>query len=267
MRDKKITQRDAGLPPHEVAALRFIASMYALQLDQLAALLPAPDSPAPRPGPPPGSAMDQAREVVSRWSDLGYVECRPLTFEDPWTWLTRRGQAAVGVRYRSVRPSAYLLRHCRAVTEIRLAAECRGEWRDGGASWRSEREILSALGFPSGPVHIPDGEVLWPAAGGTRGEAWAIEVEVTRKPVARIAGIMRELLARTTDYDPAYGSGVFPGDPPRYAHVVYCCHPLVTGVVTRARATLGPALARRIEVLTLSCGVFQPCSPARRRPA
>lgn len=266
MRNRKITQRDAGLPSHEVAALRFIASMYAVQLDQLAALLPPPDSLPLQPGTPPGGTLDQAREVISRWSELGYVECRPLTFEDPWTWLTRRGQAAVGVRYRSVRPSAYLLRHCRAVTEVRLAAERRGEWRDGGASWRSEREILSALGFPSGPVHIPDGEVLWPGEGGAPGQAWAIEVEVTRKPVARIADIMRELLARTTDYDPAYGSGVFPGDPPRYAHVVYCCHPLVTRVVARARDTLGHPLARRIEVLTLSCAVFRP-GPPRREPA
>jgi hypothetical protein len=267
MRIKQITRRDTELPPHEAAALRFIASMYAVQLDQLAALLPPPDSPAGQPGSSPGGTLDQAREVISRWSGLGYVECRPLTFEEPWAWLTRRGQAAVGVRYRSVRPSAYLLRHCRAVTEVRLAAERRGEWRAGGASWRSEREILSALGFPSGPVHIPDGEVLWPGAGGARGEAWAIEVEVTRKPVARIADIMRELLARTTDYDPAYGSGVFPGDPPRYSRIVYCCHPLVTRVVRRARDTLGYPLGRRVEVLTLSCAVFRPCSPQGRRPA
>jgi hypothetical protein len=185
--------------------LRFVAEMYAVQLDQLAALL------ADR-GEPAGSAVGRARATVARWRDLGYAEIGQLSVGEPWVWATRRGLDAFGLESARVRPTTSLLRHTHAVTEVRLAVERTSAYRDGGASWLSERRIQTLIGFLLRDEHVPDGEVSWPADCGFpwAGQTWAVEVELSRKAIARIAGIMRGTLARTGDYGCPPAGTVFP---------------------------------------------------------
>jgi hypothetical protein len=57
------------------------------------------------------------------------------------------------------------------------------------------------------------------------GELWAIEAELTPKPLARTAAIMSSLLARTADYEP----GARPGPGPRYQRVIYLTAPAAGG--------------------------------------
>jgi hypothetical protein len=96
------------------------------------------------------------------------------------------------------------LEHIRAVLAIRLSLEASDAYRDGRAWWRSERRIGG---------HVPDAEVFWPdePASGYAGQCWAIEAELTPKPLARTAAIMAGLLARSSDCQPA------PDSPARFA--------------------------------------------------
>ena len=82
------------------------------------------------------------------------------------------------------------------------------------------------------------------------GECWAIEAELTPKPLARTAAIMAGLLARTADYQPAAP----PGPGPRYDRVVYLAAPAARSIVDRAAASP----ARRAAVPAGGAG------PARR---
>ena len=84
----------------------------------------------------------------------------------------------------------------------------------------------------------------WPSLDGSPygGQVWAIEAELTPKPLARTVAIMRGLLARTSDYGP--GAATVPG--PRYRQVVYVTAPAARPVVTRAIAALPAPLQPRI---------------------
>jgi hypothetical protein len=156
------------------------------------------------------------------------------------------------VRARIVKPRAAGLRHAHAVTDVRLAVERTSSWRQGGAWWRAERRIHAGLGFPTQPEHIPDGEVHWPADGGSpwAGESWAVEVEITRKSVERVTGILQEVLLRTGEFGSPAGPAE-PGGPPRYARLVYVCSAASVRSVLAARAELSASLAARIEVYDL----------------
>jgi hypothetical protein len=72
----------------------------------------------------------------------------------------------------------------------------------GQGWWRSARRIRAAIGGRAVGVHVPDAEVSWPDLDDSAygGECWAIEAELTPKPLARTAGIMTALLTRTSDY-------------------------------------------------------------------
>jgi hypothetical protein len=173
--------------------LVFVAEMYGLQLDQLAELL--------------GLTARQARAAAGRWVGHGLAESAVLSPGPPWLWLTRAGLLAVGTRYPAAPPALPRLAHIRAVTAVRLALESVAAYREGGAHWRSERNLRARLGGRVGARdHLPDAEVHWPddpaAAPGPpwAGECWAIEAELTPKTMARTAAIMRELLGRTGDY-------------------------------------------------------------------
>jgi len=79
---------------------------------------------------------------------------------------------------------------------------------------------------------------------------WAIEAELTPKPLARTVTIMRGLLARTADYGPdaatAHG--------PRYVQVIYLTAPAARPVVTRAVDALPAPVQPRIVVRDLPEG-------------
>jgi hypothetical protein len=231
-----------GLTPLDLEVLAFVAEMCAVQLDQLVVML------ADR-GEAVGTATQRAREMITRWRAAGYAEIGQLTLGEPWAWATRKGLDACGVQARMVKPKGMGLRHAHAVTDVRLAVERTSAWRQGGAWWRAERRILAGIGFPNRPEHIPDGEVHWPADGGSpwAGQAWAVEVEISRKAVERTTGIMAEVLLTTGEPgSPAVLTR--PGAPPRYARLVYVCSEASVRAVLAARAELGAPLSARIDV-------------------
>src|SRR5208283_2109674 len=112
----------------------------------------------------------------------------------------------------------------------------------------------TGLGFPAGRpalarlAHIRAvlAARLWLAAG----QVWAIEVELTPKPVARTTGIMAGLLS-----------------PMRYATVVYLTAPAARPVVLRAAASLPPGEQARVAVRDLPTAAFTPEPSASWRGA
>ena len=70
---------------------------------------------------------------------------------------------------------------------------------------------------------------------------WAIEVELTPKPIARTTRIMTGLLS-----------------PMRYAQVVYLTAPAARPVVTRAAASLPAGEQPRVVVRELPAAAFTP---------
>jgi hypothetical protein len=239
--------RPAALIGQDSVGLQFVADMYGLQVDQVAALL--------------GLTSRPAGALVRGWVSRGVASTGILSPGPPWVWLTRAGLRAVGVRYPPAPPALARLAHIRAVTAVRLALESVASYRDGGAHWRSERHLRARLGGRVGAgQHLPDAEVHWPDAPAGQppawaGECWAVEAELTPKTVARTTAIMRELLSRTGDYGCPAAQAREPGQQPRHARVLYVCSPAATGTVTRARATLGSEAAR-IEIRTLPATAY-----------
>jgi hypothetical protein len=230
-----------GLAVRDAGALIFTAEMYGIQLDQLAALVGGERS---------------ARAAVARWRSLGYAETARLTTGAPWVWVTKAGLAACGLAYTGTRPGLSRLPHIRAVAAARIALEGTQGYRRGSALWRCERRIRSRHGVGS-RQHLPDGEVYWPdeAPVAWAGESWAVEAELTPKPVTRTTAIMREILLRTGDYGCPAADAVVPGQPPRHHRALYLCSPAALSTVRRARAELGP-LAARIEIRDLPPGAL-----------
>ena len=236
----------AHLAGRDIAGLLFVADMYGVQLDQLAAVL--------------GVGESRARAVTASWRRARYAESARLGPGGPWIWLTRAGMAACGLPFPATTPALSRLAHLRAVAAVRLALEATSGYRAAGAFWRSERRLRARVGGRVGlREHIPDGEVHWPD--GTQaawaGECWAVEAELTRKTVARTAAIMREILGRTGDYGCPAAQARVPGQPPRHARALYLCSPAARPVVSRARATIG-ALGARVEIRDLPPGADLP---------
>jgi hypothetical protein len=186
-----------------------------------------------------------------RWRSAGYVATGRLGAGPAWCWLTRTGLAVTGQPYTSAQPTAARLAHIRAVLAIRLSLEASPAYRDGQAWWRPEGRIRAAIGGRA-TGHVPDAEVSWPdlPASPYPGECWAIEAELTPKPLARTASIMAGLLFRTADYYPDSA----PGSAPRYTRVVYLAAPAARGVTERAAASLPPLMAARVTVRDLPEG-------------
>ena len=230
------------LSERDIAALLFVADMYAVQLDQLAEVL--------------GVTEARARAVTQAWRRARYAESARIGPGRAWVWLTRGGLAACGLPYTAAAPALSRLAHLRAVTSVRLALEAVSAYASAGAFWRGERRLRARAGGRVGlREHIPDGEVHWPdgAPVAFAGECWAIEAELTAKTVARTAAIMTELLTRTGDYGCPAGQARVPGAPPRHARAVYLCSAAARPTVTRARAALGDA-AGRVEIRALPPG-------------
>jgi hypothetical protein len=232
---------DAGslrLGGRDVAGLMLVGDMYGAPYDLLAAFLDV--------------APARLRAIVARWRRPGYVQTARLGPGPAWCWLTRLGLAVTGQHYAPARPALGRLAHVRAVLAVRLSLEDSPAFRDGRAWWRSERRIRAAAGGNVGGGHVPDAEVSWPevADSGYAGECWAIEAELTPKPLARTAAIMAGLLARTADYQPIAP----PGPGPRYDRVVYLASPAARSIVDRAAAAQPAALRSRLVVRDLPEG-------------
>jgi hypothetical protein len=240
-----------NLAGRDVAGLLFVAEMYAVQTDQLAARL--------------GVSHARGQAISLAWRRAGYAESARLGPGRPWLWLTRRGLAACGLPYPATPPALSRLAHLRAVTAVRLALESAAGYRQAEAYWRGERRLRARAGGRVGlREHIPDGEVHWPdgCGAGWAGECWAIEAELTRKTVTRTAAIMHEILTRTGDYGCAADQVRVAGAAPRHARVIYLCSPAARPTVLRARESLGGA-GGRIEVRDLPTGAGMSGGSAR----
>ena len=216
---------DAGtvrVNDRDIAGLMLCGEMYGAPYDLLAAYLDV------RP--------DRLRGIAARWRAAGYADTGRLGPGSAWCWLTRTGLAVTGLRFAAAQPALGRLAHIRAVLAARMALQSSPAGQAGQPWWRSERRIRAAIGGRVGGEHIPDAEADWPETPTSPylGERWAIEVELTPKPLARTATIMGGLLYRRTGYSP----GAKPHDRPRYDRAVYLVAPAARSVVTRAAAQL-----------------------------
>jgi hypothetical protein len=170
----KLTGRD-------ITGLVLCAEQYGAPYDQLAAGLNV------RP--------DRLRGIVARWRHAGYAQTGTLGPGPGWCWLTGPGMAVTGLRYPASRPAVSRLAHIRAV---RLWLEAGQVYQEGRAWWRSERRIRAAIGGRADRVHVPDAEVHWPSLDVSpyAGQVWAVEAELTPKPLTRTVAIMRGLLGQ-----------------------------------------------------------------------
>ena len=229
---------DAGtvkLTGRDITGLMLCADHYAAPYDLLAAVLDV--------------RADRLRGIVARWRHTGYAETGTLGPGPAWCWLTTAGMKATGLSYPATRPALGRIAHIRAVLAVRLWLQASEVYQHGRAWWRSERRIRAAVGGRVGTAHIPDAEVHWPSLDGSpyAGQVWAIEAELTPKPLARTVAIMRGLLARTSDYRP----GAATAHGPRYQQVVYATAPAARPVVTRAIGALPAPLQPRIVIRDL----------------
>src|SRR5450755_3480220 len=232
---------DAGavrLTGRDITGLIVCAEQYAAPYDLLATALDV--------------RADRLRAITARWRHAGYAATGTVGPGPAWCWLTPAGMAVTGLAYPASRPALSRLAHIRAVLAVRLWLQAGEVYQDGRAWWRSERRIRAAIGGRVGTAHVPDAEVHWPSLDTSPypGQVWAIEAELTPKPLARTTAIMRGLLARTSDYGPdavrAHG--------PRYVQVVYLTAPAARPVVTRAVDALPVPLQPRIVIRDLPEG-------------
>ena len=232
---------DAGavrIGERDVAGLLLCGDMYGAPYDLLTTFL--------------GVRPDRLRGIVARWRHAGYAATGRLGPGPAWCWLTRSGLAVTGLHYAPSQPTLGRLAHIRAVLAIRLSLQDSDAYREGRAWWRSERRIRATAGPRVGTGHVPDAEVSWPdlPASPYAGQCWAIEAELTPKPLVRTTAIMSGLLARAADYQP----GARPGRGPRYDRVIYLTAPAARSIVDRAVATLPAAQRARLVVRDLPLG-------------
>jgi hypothetical protein len=226
---------DAGtvrLSQRDIDGLLLCGEHYGVPLDLLAAALRV------QPGRLPA--------ITARWRRIGYAATGRLGPGPGWCWLTRDGMTATGLRFPATRPSLGRLAHIRAVLAARLWLQANPVWNDAHAWWHSERRLRADQPAAGRREHVPDAEVHWPSLAGSpyAGQVWAIEAELTPKPLARTTRIMAGLLS-----------------PMRYAQVIYLTAPAAGPVVRRAAASLPPGEQARVLVRELPAFAFAPEPP------
>jgi hypothetical protein len=229
----RVRRSDAGLirlTGRDITGLCLTAEHYAAPYDLLGAALTA------RPA--------RLRAIVARWRAAGYARTQVLAPGPAWCWLTPAGMTACGYPWQASPPALARLAHIRAVLAARMWLTATPEWAAGQAAWSCERTIRAALPG-TGTGHIPDAEVLWPSIGGSpyAGQAWAIEVELTPKPAARVTRIIAGLLSGP------------------YAQVIYLASPAAKPVIERAAARFNPEQAARITTRYLPPAARMPQDP------
>jgi hypothetical protein len=226
---------DAGavrLSQRDIDGLLLAGEQYGAPLDLLAAAL------CVQPGRMPA--------IAARWRRAGYAATGRLGPGPAWSWLTRDGMTATGLGFPAVRPALGRLAHIRAVLAARLWLAASPAWADGHAWWHSERRLRAVHPAAGRDGHVADAEVHWPSIPGApyAGQVWAIEVELTPKPIARTNQILDGLLSSI-----------------RYAYVIYLTAPAARSVVTRAAASLPPGERPRVVVRELPASAFAPERP------
>jgi len=192
--------------------------------------------------------VDPARvpALTARWRRAGYAATGRLGPGPGWCWLTRDGMTATGLGFPATRPALGRLGHLRAILAARLWMQANPAWALGQAWWHSERRLRAEQPAAGRKGHIPDAEIHWPSIDGGpyAGQVWAIEVELTPKPVGRTTRIITGLLAPMT-----------------YAQVIYLTAPKARSVVTRAAGSLPPGEQARVTVRDLPGYAFTPEQP------
>lgn len=229
----RVRRSDAGLirlTTRDTTGLCLVAEQYAAPYDLLAAALRT------RPA--------RLRAITARWRTAGYARTQVLAPGPAWCWLTPAGMTACGYPWQPAPPALARLAHIRAVLVARLWITATPEWAAGQAAWTCERTLRSAAPG-TGTVHLPDAEVLWPTipASPYAGQAWAIEVELTPKPAARLTAILAGLLSGP------------------YAQVIYLTSPAARPVVERAAARFPADQAARITIRYLPPSARMPQDP------
>jgi hypothetical protein len=216
---------DAGtvrLSQRDIDGLLLVGEHYGAPADLLAAALRVEEARLPA--------------ITARWRRAGYAATGRLGPGPGWCWLTRDGMTATGLGFPALRPSLGRLAHIRAVLAARLWLQTIPAWADGRAWWHSERRLRADQPAAGRAGHVPDAEIHWPSITGSpyAGQVWAIEVELTPKPLARTTRIMGGLLS-----------------PMRYAQVIYLTAPAAGPVVTRAAAGVHEGDRARVVVREL----------------
>ena len=169
-----------------------------------------------------GVTPARLRAIVARWRRAGYAATGRLGPGPAWCWLTPAGMPPPAC---ATRPAA------RRWAGWRTCAPC---WPPGSGSRPPPTGRPAGRGgnpnggsaptSAAGAAHRPDAEVHWPSltASPHAGQIWAIEVELTPKPVARTTAIITALTAGP------------------YARICYLTAPAARPVVTRAAAALPP---------------------------
>jgi len=181
--------------------------------------------------------------ITARWRRAGYAATGRLGPGPAWYWLTRDGMTATGLGFPATRPSLGRLAHIRAVLAARLWLQAGEVWQQGRAWWHCERRLRADLPAAGRREHVPDAEIHWPSIDGSpyAGQVWAVEAELTPKPLERTTRIMAGLLL-----------------PLRYAHVIYLTAPAARAVVKRAAAELPPAERAQVVIRDLPPSAFTP---------
>jgi hypothetical protein len=218
----------------DIDGLILCAEQYGAPYDLLAAAL--------------GAQPARLRAITARWRRAGYAATGRLGPGPAWCWLTPAGMTAAGFGYSAHRPSLARLAHIRAVLAARLWLGASPAWSQGQAWWHSERRIRAARPGVGTAGHLPDAEIHWPSieASPYAGQVWAVEVELTAKPLARTTKIMAGLL----------------GGPARYAQVLYLTAPAARTVLTRAAEAIPADWQARIIIRDLPPAAFAPEGPA-----
>ena len=181
--------------------------------------------------------------IVGRWRRAGYADTGRLGPGPGWCWLSRAGMTETGLGFPATRPALGRLAHIRAVLAARLWLAGNPAWSQGQPWWHSERRLRADHPAAGRREHVPDAEIHWPSIAGSpyAGQVWAIEVELTPKPIARTTRIMTGLLS-----------------PMRYAQVIYLTAPAARPVVTRATVSFPAGEQSRVVIRELPAAAFTP---------
>jgi hypothetical protein len=223
---------DAGtvrLSQRDIDGLLLVGEHYGAPADLLAAALRVEESRLPA--------------ITARWRRAGYAATGRLGPGPAWCWLTRGGMTATGLGFPALRPSLGRLAHIRAVLAARLWLTAGPAWAGGHAWWHSERRLRADQPAAGRAGHVPDAEIHWPSIPGSpyAGQVWAVEVELTPKPLARTVRIMSGLLSLMW-----------------YAQVIYLTAPAAAPVVTRAAASVLEGDRARVVVRELPPSALGP---------
>jgi hypothetical protein len=183
---------------------------------------------------------------MARWRRAGYAATGRLGPGPGWCWLTRAGMTETGLGFPATRPALGRLAHIRPVLAARLWMQADPVWAAGHAWWHSERRLRADIPAAGRRAHVADAEIHWPSLPGSpyAGQVWALEAELTPKPLDRTTRIMTGLLS-----------------PMRYAQVIYLTAPAGRPVVTRAVAGLPPGDQARLTIRELPAAAFTPEPP------